>query len=174
MINRRSSLLAWTGVVATLSLATMGSTTTEAGEFVPFKFSKYCPNSIRSKIEAQVSRVSFARPKDEGVVATQPMRHLATAPGNSVTAAGPTISTTAAPADNGCFTKQYLATGAVLFKDVCTKEWAINSTSVVIHTAAGRNCLTKDNHENGVVMFRDICTNEWAMNTSERHAAPPE
>jgi hypothetical protein len=172
MMRGRSSLLAWTAV-ATLSVATMGSTTTEAREF---DWSKYCPNSIRSKIEAYVSgRVSSARPKDEEILPPQAGKDDAKAPANPATIAASTVSTTAVPGGNTCLTKQYLATGAVLFKDACTKEWAINSTSVATHRAVGRNCLTKDNsHEAGFVMFKDICTGEWAMNTSERQAKLPE
>jgi hypothetical protein len=158
MMTTRGSLLAWTAVAA-LSAATIGSTTTEAGDFAAFKFSKYCPDSICSEIEAHLNRHSVAKQKDA-------------APANPVTVAGPT--TTDAPAANACLTKQYLATGAVLFKDVCTKHWAINSTSVAGHRAASRNCLTKDSREHGVVMFRDICTNEWAMNTADQPAEPPQ
>ena len=53
-----------------------------------------------------------------------------------------------------------------MFKDVCTKEWAINSTSVAGQRAGGK-CLTKVTHPDGVVMFRDVCSDEWAMNTKE-------
>jgi hypothetical protein len=69
-------------------------------------------------------------------------------------------------ADDTCLSKQRLATGAVLFKDVCTKEWAINSTSIAGHRV-DRKCLRKSRHPDGVVMFKDICTNEWALNTTE-------
>jgi hypothetical protein len=171
MMRGRSSVLAWTAV-ATLSVATIGSTTTEARDF---NWSKYCPSSIRSKIEAYVSnRVSSARPKDEEILPTQAGKDHATAPRNPATAAASTVSTTAVAGGKTCLMKQYLATGAVLFKDACTKEWAINSTGVASRTANNRNCLTKDSRENGFVMFKDICTNEWAMNTLERKAEPPE
>jgi hypothetical protein len=77
-----------------------------------------------------------------------------------------------------CLTKQYLETGAVMFKDACTNEWAINSTTATATgqkaSLIGGNCLTKENHPDGVVMFKDTCTKEWAMNTAERLAeAPP-
>jgi hypothetical protein len=78
---------------------------------------------------------------------------------------------TRAPA---CLVKQYLDTGAVMFKDTCSNEWAINSTPADAQpgTSASR-CLTKENHPDGVVMFRDTCTNEWAMNTSSQIAEAP-
>jgi hypothetical protein len=78
----------------------------------------------------------------------------------------PTILPPVTLADDACLSKQHLATGAVLFKDVCTKEWAINSTSVAGHRV-DRKCLRKSRHPDGVVMFKDICTDEWAMNTTE-------
>ena len=76
---------------------------------------------------------------------------------------------------NSCLAKQYLDTGAVMFKDTCTNEWAINSTTVTAQpgTSASR-CLTKESHPDGVVMFRDTCTNEWAMNTSSQIAEAPQ
>jgi len=76
---------------------------------------------------------------------------------------------------NTCLVKQYLDTGAVMFKDTCSNEWAINSTPVNAQpgTSASR-CLTKENHPDGVVMFRDTCTNEWAMNTSSQIAEAPQ
>ena len=51
-----------------------------------------------------------------------------------------------------------------MFRDVCAKEWAINTTSVTVQVAAKAACLTKENPQNGVVLFKDLCTNEWAMN----------
>jgi hypothetical protein len=62
--------------------------------------------------------------------------------------------------------KQRLSTGAVLFKDSCTKEWAINSTNGA-HRRVDRKCLTKSRQSDGVVMFQDVCTGEWAMNTAK-------
>jgi hypothetical protein len=63
-------------------------------------------------------------------------------------------------------------TGAVLFKDVCTQEWAMNSTNVSNKlSAVGRSCLIKDNAQDGVIMFKDVCTQEWAMNTVEQAVA---
>ena len=83
-----------------------------------------------------------------------------------------------APADAAatCLTKEYLETGAVMFRDVCTKEWAINSTDVAKKVApAPQACLTKDsNTDSGVVTFRDTCTKEWAMNTRDQLAQNPQ
>ena len=78
----------------------------------------------------------------------------------------PTATTTKA-----CLTKEYLDTGAIRFRDTCTKEWAINSTNVDTKASkVGQGCLTKENSQNGVVMFKDVCTGEWAMNTAEQLA----
>lgn len=83
--------------------------------------------------------------------------------------ANATVFTTAATATATCLTKEYLDTGAVMFKDTCTGEWAINSTAVDNKDATvARTCLTKDNNQDGVVVFKDTCTNEWAMNTSDQ------
>jgi hypothetical protein len=71
-----------------------------------------------------------------------------------------------------CLTKEYLESAVVLFKDVCTKEWAINSTGVTgkVASLAGRSCLTKQYLQSDIVPFRDTCTNEWAMNPPEQQA----
>ena len=71
-----------------------------------------------------------------------------------------------------CLTKEYLQPGIVLFKDVCTKQFAMNSTEVAdqVVSAASRGCLTKDNLENGAVLFKDVCTKEWAMNPPAEQA----
>ncbi len=93
-----------------------------------------------------------------------------------VAQAAGTANANAARTATPCLTKQYLETGAVMFKDACTNEWAINSTTASGQKASsvGGNCLTKENHPDGVVMFKDTCTKEWAMNTAERLAeAPP-
>lgn len=80
-------------------------------------------------------------------------------------------ATPVAAAAKTCLTKEYLDTGAVKFRDTCTKEWAINSTNVDTKSATvNRACLTKENGSNGVVMFRDTCTHEWAMNTADQLA----
>lgn len=83
-------------------------------------------------------------------------------------------TTDAAPADT-CLTKEYLDTGAVMFRDSCTKEWAINATDVTKKvTPVAATCLSKDTDQNGVVMFRDTCTKEWAMNTPDQMAQAPQ
>ena len=60
----------------------------------------------------------------------------------------------------------------MLFKDVCTKQFALNDTEVTsqVVSTASRGCLTKDNLENGAVLFKDICTKEWAMNPPAEQA----
>jgi hypothetical protein len=82
----------------------------------------------------------------------------------------------AEPATPSCLTKEYLETSVVLFRDVCTKEWAINSTSVAsqVVSAAGRSCLIKQYLQADVVLFKDTCTNEWAMNPPEQQAQAPK
>jgi len=76
----------------------------------------------------------------------------------------------ATPVDT-CLTKEYLENGTVRFKDVCTKEWAINSTDRDGKASnVDRNCLTKQSSQGGVLMFKDICTGEWAMNTTKQMA----
>ncbi len=72
---------------------------------------------------------------------------------------------------NTCVVKEYLDTGAVQFRDTCTKEWAINSIDSDAKTSKIRSaCLTKQNNQNGVVIFKDVCTGEWAMNTAKQMA----
>jgi hypothetical protein len=76
---------------------------------------------------------------------------------------------------NTCLTKEYLDTGAVMFRDTCANEWAINSTEVERKvTRPTAACLTKDTNETGVVTFRDTCTREWAMNTPDQMAQSPQ
>jgi len=76
------------------------------------------------------------------------------------------------PAWATCVVKEYLDTGVVRFRDVCTKEWAINSIeNDDVKTSKIRSaCLSKQKNRNGVVMFKDICTGEWAMNTVKQMA----
>src|ERR1700693_2921083 len=85
----------------------------------------------------------------------------------------PEITATIPSSKNTCLSKEYLATGAVLFKDTCTRQWAINSTAVTTHKPPGRTCLRKEVSDDGIVIFRDTCTNEWAMNNSQHPADPP-
>jgi hypothetical protein len=52
----------------------------------------------------------------------------------------------------------------VLFKDICTKQWAKNSTALSTRVAsADAKCLRKENLQGGAVLFKDLCTSEWAM-----------
>ena len=83
---------------------------------------------------------------------------------------------TQVPAKSSCLTKETPQDGVVLFKDVCTKEWAMNSTSVnsQVVSVASRTCLTKEYPQSEVVMFRDTCTDEWAMNPPEQQAQAPQ
>jgi hypothetical protein len=113
------------------------------------------------------------------VVSPPPTVAPVSAPNVVVVPAGPTSggptavasqAEPSAPADAAttCLTKEYLETGAVMFRDVCTKEWAVNATDVAKKVPAPRACLTKDINDNGVVLFRDVCTKEWAMNTRDQ------
>src|SRR5262245_3621538 len=60
-----------------------------------------------------------------------------------VAQAAGTANANAARTATPCLTKQYLETGAVMFKDACTNEWAINSTTATGQKASsvGGNCL---------------------------------
>jgi hypothetical protein len=170
MTTRCSFLPTWS-VVAALGAATLGSGAAQAGDFA-FDFRRYIPNSVRSKIESYIDKAPAAKPKQDhaagakSAVVTEPNKPAATA----ATALPPLML-----AGSDCLSKKHLATGAVLFKDVCTKEWAINSASIAGERAGGK-CLTKVTHPDGVVLFRDVCTDEWAMNTTEfsrQRIAPP-
>ncbi len=58
------------------------------------------------------------------------------------------------------------------FRDICTNEWAINSTHVEKKASSfAPSCLTKDSNQSGMVIFKDTCTNEWAMNTVDQQTA---
>ena len=94
------------------------------------------------------------------------------APVAPASAVGPVVT---APAPS-CLTKEYLQAGTVLFKDVCTNQFAMNSTTLPsqVVTAATRACLTKENLQAGTVLFKDICTNEWAMNPPDQQAQAPQ
>jgi hypothetical protein len=94
------------------------------------------------------------------------------APVKPVSLASAAATTPATAGTTTCLTKEYLETGAVKFRDICTNEWAINSTDVVKKVSSfAPNCLTKDSNQSGIVMFKDTCTNEWAMNTSDQQTA---
>jgi hypothetical protein len=63
----------------------------------------------------------------------------------------------------------------VLFKDTCTKEWAVNTATQLrpVTAANARACLTKENLAGGVVLFQDICSGEWAKNPLDQQAEVP-
>jgi hypothetical protein len=124
--------------------------------------SKTRPNLVASK-------VVWLEPKIETAAARPANRYQPTQLAGAATVVPVTTPATAAPPT--CLTKEYLDTGAVLFKDVCTQEWAMNSTNVSNRlSAVGRSCLTKDNAQDGIILFKDVCTQEWAMNTVEQAA----
>ena len=128
----------------------------------------------QAKSSPAASSIKVARRKP--VAAPDPVKLASTAGAADVAEAAGAANPTTDMRATTCLTKQYLETGAVMFKDTCTKEWAINSTTATGQAAssAGRACLTKENHPDGVVMFRDTCTNEWAMNTAERETVLPQ
>ena len=193
MLTNRTSALTL-AAIATLVLA--ASTNADASPFFDrggfASFSRaYIPVvpqqrivSVRPKIEEKVakaankyrpepvvSKVVRAQPKDIETAVAKPANSYQPAQLAGAATVAP-ISTPATAATTTCLTKEYLDTGAVLFKDVCTQEWAMNSTSVSNKlSAVGRSCLIKDNAQDGVIMFKDVCTQEWAMNTVEHAEA---
>lgn len=98
---------------------------------------------------------------------------LASAPKPAVQAETPApTSPSIASLASTCLIKEYLDTGAVRFRDICTKEWAINSNDSDTKTSVSvRTCLTKRTSRDGVVMFKDTCTGEWALNTAKQVVA---
>jgi len=89
----------------------------------------------------------------------------------------------AAPAPAAsCLTKEYLANGPVVFKDTCTKEWAMGEAAQTRFVNPG--CIRKQYVEGDKVKFTDVCTKEWAMNrppnqqanapTGQQASAPEE
>jgi hypothetical protein len=193
MLTNRTSVLTL-AAIATLALA--ASTDADASPFCHrggfASFSRaYIPAvprqrivSVKPKIEEKVakaankyrpepvvSKVVRAQPKDVETAAAKPANSYQPAQLAGAATNAP-VSTPATAATTTCLTKEYLDTGAVLFKDVCTQEWAMNSTNVSNKlSAVGRSCLIKDNAQDGVIMFKDVCTREWAMNTVEQAVA---
>jgi hypothetical protein len=51
-----------------------------------------------------------------------------------------------------------------MFRNACSQEWAIGSSSITNPAPANSACLSKENPQDGVVLFKDNCTGEWAMN----------
>ena len=147
---------------ATLGLAALSPHAAEAGDFPSFSFLKFRLESMRPELESYVSGISSAKRKNVTTIAQA---------SGKIAPETPEISATATPPS--CLTKKYLATGAVLFKDTCTEQWAINSRTVARHKPIGRACLSKEVSDDGIVMFRDTCTSEWAMSSSQNPADPP-
>jgi hypothetical protein len=200
MSTTRSSLFASIAVAA-LTVTGIGLTASEAaaspfchrlfgggGGFSSPRYASVAP-SYRQRVAAHKpvhapppKTVVAAAPPKPVVVASAPVKAALRKPlatpepvAGTVGAANVTQDAgTLAAHVNTCLVKQYLDTGAVMFKDTCSNEWAINSTpaNAPPGTSASR-CLTKENHPDGVVMFRDTCTNEWAMNTSSQIAEAP-
>jgi hypothetical protein len=194
MLTNRTSVLTL-AAIATLALA--ASTDADAspfchrGGFASFSraYTPAAPRqrivSVKPKIEEKVakpankyrpepvvSQAVRAQPKDVETAAAKPANSYRPAQLAGAATTSAPVSTPATAATTTCLTKEYLDTGAVLFKDVCTQEWAMNSTNVSNKlSAVGRSCLIKDNAQDGVIMFKDVCTQEWAMNTVEQ-AAP--
>ncbi len=71
------------------------------------------------------------------------------------------------PQAPSCLTKTYLQTGVVMFRDVCSQEWALNSSSITNPAPVNSACLSKENPQNGVVLFKDNCTGESATNPQQ-------
>jgi hypothetical protein len=150
---------------ATLSLAALSPRAAEARDFPSLHFIELRLEPILSKLESYAGGVSSAKRKDETIIGQA---------SGKIAPENPEITSTATPpSKDTCLTKQYLATGAVLFEDTCTRQWAINSTAVATHKPARRTCLRKEVSDDGIVIFRDICTNEWAMNNSQHPTDPP-
>jgi hypothetical protein len=197
MFGTRNSLLA---VAAVAMFAVVGSTAAEARYFgssfchrggASF-FKSYLASAMQRKApsarhrddddEAQEKYRAASKPaKPAAAIASAPKPVPAAAPVKSATVAAPvkpvSLATAAATTAStvgttSCLTKEYLDTGAVKFRDVCTNEWAINSTDVANKASSvASNCLTKDSSQNGIVMFKDTCTKEWAMNTVDQQTA---
>jgi hypothetical protein len=129
---------------------------------------------------AAALREDIAPPKVDPVPVINPKRLSSTPfgaaktekipdPVGSVAIAVPTAVVPKAPATTTCLMKEYLASGFVLFRDVCTNEMAMHSYTMAprVVRVATRACLTKETLPNGVVLFKDICSEEWAMSPSE-------
>ena len=188
MFTHRASVLAL-AAIATLALA--ASTDAEASPFCHrfASFSRaYFPAAPQQRIasakprfeatrtakrhlpEAVVTKTARAHTKDVETPAKLANSYQPAQLAGAATVAP--VSTPATAVTTTCLTKEYLDTGAVLFKDVCTQEWAMNSTNVSGKVSAvGRSCLTKDNAQDGVILFKDVCTHEWAMNRVEQAVA---
>jgi hypothetical protein len=145
-----------------LGLAAFSPHAAEAGDFPSFSFMNFRWESMHPELESYVSGISSAKRKNVTTIAQASGKIVPETPEISATATSPS-----------CLTKEYLATGAVLFKDTCREQWAINSTTVARHKPAGRACLNKEVSADGIVIFRDTCTSEWAMSSLQNPADPP-
>jgi hypothetical protein len=117
-------------------------------------------NPTKSISTASAKPANFAGAKPASIASAKPTE-----------VADTTESAPVTPPTERCLVKEYLDTGMVRFRDVCTKEWAINSVDNDAKSSKIRGaCLTKQNSQNGVVMFKDVCTGEWAMNTAKQIA----
>jgi hypothetical protein len=113
-----------------------------------------------------------ASPKAAPAAPVKPVKLASTAKPVIVAETPATSSPSIASVASTCLAKDYLDTGAVRFRDTCTKEWAINSAGSDTKTSVSvRTCLTKHTGRDGVVMFKDTCTGEWAMNTARQLVA---
>jgi hypothetical protein len=97
---------------ATLGLAAFSPHAAQAEAFPSFSFMNSAWNSMRPEIESYVSAISSAKRKNVTTVAQASGKIAPETPEISATATSPS-----------CLTKEYLATGAVLFKDACTEQW---------------------------------------------------
>ena len=150
---------------ATFGLAALSPHAAQARDFPSLNSIELRLEPILSKLDSYVGGVSSAKRKDETIIGQA---------SGKIAPENPEITATATPpSKDTCLTKQYLETGAVLFKDTCTRQWAINSTAVATHKPARRTCLRKEVSDDGIVIFRDTCTNEWAMNRSQHPTDPP-
>jgi hypothetical protein len=123
----------------------------------------------KSPVEKPANSATIARAKPTAVADAVRSAPIATPTTPIATSTAPTTSI--ATPTGTCVVKEYLDTGVVRFRDVCTKEWAINSIDNDAKSSKIRSaCLTKQNSQNGVVMFKDVCTGEWAMNTAKQIA----
>ena len=156
----------------------------ETGECVPDKSEKLIVRqprrdslAVRQALEAQAEAERAEAAARAGLLSRPKVIYInrndsGPAPVAPASAVSPVVT---APAPS-CLTKEYLQAGTVLFKDVCTNQFAMNSTTLPsqVVTAATRACLTKENLQAGTVLFKDICTNEWAMNPPDQQAQAPQ
>jgi hypothetical protein len=156
----------------------------ETGECVPDKSEKLIVRqprrdslAVRQALEAQAEAERAEAAARADLLSRPKVIYInrndsAPAPVAPASAVSPVVT---APAPS-CLTKEYLQAGTVLFKDVCTNQFAMNSTTLPsqVVTAATRACLTKENLQAGTVLFKDICTNEWAMNPPDQQAQVPQ